>query len=85
MTRPIRFTEHAMKKFVDLQQMGFAVTAEQVIEALTQPGHIDTDVSPPIAQRAITERHLLRVVFVEEPDEMRVITFYPARRKRYEP
>jgi hypothetical protein len=37
-----------------------------------------------IAQRAITDRHVLRVVYREEGDSRVVITFYPGRRMRYE-
>jgi hypothetical protein len=37
-----------------------------------------------VAQRAITERHVLRVIYEEEQEEIRVVTFYPGRRSRYE-
>jgi hypothetical protein len=37
-----------------------------------------------VAQRTINQTHLLRVIFEEEDDEKTVITFYPARRDRYE-
>lgn len=84
MSKPIRFTKHARQKFDDLAEIGFIVTEEQVIDVLQNPESIDQDVSPPIAQKALTKRHLLRVVFVEDEDEIRVITFYPGRRNRYE-
>jgi hypothetical protein len=37
-----------------------------------------------VAQRAITERHVLRVIYDEGPEEIRIVTFYPGRRSRYE-
>jgi len=37
-----------------------------------------------IAQKGITARHALRVVYRQEGDKQVVITFYPGRRERYE-
>lgn len=84
MNKPVHFTRHARQKFDDLAELGFLVTEEQVLDALLAPDHTDTTVDPPIAQKAISDRHLIRVVFVEEEDEIRIVTFYPARRSRYE-
>jgi len=85
MVKPVRFTRHAQQKFTDLARLGFIITPEQVLEALRNPEHVDTDLDPPVAQRAISDRHLVRVVFVENENELRIVTFYPARRERYEP
>ena len=85
MDKPIRFTKHAQQKFDDLTELGFIVTEEQVLDALYHPEYVDRDVDPPIAQKAISDRHLIRVVFVEDENEICIVTFYPARRDRYEP
>jgi len=85
MVKPVRFTRHAQQKFTDLARLGFIITPEQVLEALRNPEHVDTDLDPPVAQRALSDRHLVRVVFVENENELRIVTFYPARRERYEP
>ena len=37
-----------------------------------------------IAQKRITEQHVLRIVYREEGEKRVVITFYPGRRERYE-
>src|SRR4030095_11389221 len=37
-----------------------------------------------VAQRRISEKHVLRVVYDEGQREIRVVTFYPGRRSRYE-
>ena len=37
-----------------------------------------------IAERALSTNHLVRVVYVSDNDDVEVITFYPARRGRYE-
>jgi hypothetical protein len=85
MSKPPTFTRHAEQKFVDLAELGFAVTREQVIETVQMPDYVDHVVDPPIAQKGLDDRHLLRVVFVEEAETIRIVTFYPARRVRYEP
>jgi hypothetical protein len=85
MSKVIRFTNHARQKFADLAEVGFVVTEEQVLETVRNPEHVDQRVDPPVAQKAISARHLIRVAFVEEADEIRIVTFYPVRRSRYEP
>jgi len=37
-----------------------------------------------IAQKVIDEAHLIRVIYIREGDEIKVITFYPTKRQRYE-
>jgi len=84
MSKPIRFTRHARQKLDDLAILGFVVSESQIVDALEAPDEIDRTIFPSIAQKAISERHVLRVVFAEEETEIRVITFYPGRRTRYE-
>ncbi len=85
MTKPIRFTNHAEQKFIDLAEVGFSITKEQVVDTVHNPDFVDRTANPPIVQKAIDEDHVLRVVCVEETDEIRIVTFYPGRRTRYEP
>jgi len=47
---------------------------------LVEPGYHERK----IAQKTIDAEHVLRVVFEDLPDRIRMITFYPGRRKRYE-
>jgi hypothetical protein len=82
---PIHFTKHARQKFVDLAEMGFVVTEQQVIDTVQTPEHIDRSADPPIAQKTVSENHVLRVVFAEDNSGITIITFYPARRSRYVP
>ena len=37
-----------------------------------------------IAQKVIDKAHLIRVIYIREGDEIKVITFYPTKRQRYE-
>ena len=82
--KAVRFSQHALEKFDLFAQRGFSVTQETVIEAMLFPDKIETDKSPPIAQKGISERKVLRVVYIELDEEYYIITFYPGERKRYE-
>jgi len=85
MSLKIRYTRHAEQKFDVLRRHGFEVRREQVEETLRIPeAIIPQEGGRFIAQRAISRRHLLRVVYREEGETKVVITFYPARRGRYE-
>ena len=81
----IDYTSHAKTKFNLLAKYGFEVTPAQVRETVLNP---DKVISQPggrfIAQKTITVRHVLRVVFREEGEKRVVITFYPGRKERYE-
>jgi hypothetical protein len=81
----ITFSKHAKLKFVDLAEHGFKITKEQIEDALNNPeGVIKDEKDRLIAQRAIDETHIIRVIYRKEGDLIKVITFYPARRRRYE-
>jgi hypothetical protein len=81
---PIRFTRHAQEKFDILARHNFKVTKSQILDALTSPDKVEMDQEPYVAQKAVDEEHVLRVVFRQEEDDRVVITFYPGRRQRYE-
>jgi hypothetical protein len=83
--KTILFTSHAEMKFEILASHGFPVEREAVIEAVLHPDRIDFGYhGRRIAQKAFDEEHVLRVIFNELPDMIRIITFYPGRRERYE-
>ncbi len=81
----IRYTRHAEYKFEVLKQHGFSVTPDQVADTLTHPDRvIPQSGGRRIAQKRLTEEHVLRVIYRIEGDNAVVITFYPGRRERYE-
>lgn len=83
--KEIKYTRHAREKFVVFERHGFEVTGEQVKAAIRNPDQVFSQSGGRfIAQKGITERHVLRVVYRKEEDEYIVITFYPGRRERYE-
>lgn len=81
----IYFTKHALDKFEILKKHDFIVSKQQVLEAITNPDKIDHSRLPLlIAQGKFDRNHVLRVVFKQEKDKIKVITFYPGRSKQYE-
>lgn len=80
------FTKHAENKFEILKRHKFLISKKQVIKTLDYPDLIDKSRSPLlIAQRKIDLNYVLRVVYKQEFGVIKVITFYPGRRKQYEP
>jgi hypothetical protein len=81
----IVFTRHAESKFGILERHGFRVSRAQVVDTLLGPDAIlPTVKGRRIAQKVVSEHHVLRVVYREEGEALIVITFYPGRRKYYE-
>jgi uncharacterized DUF497 family protein len=82
----IIYTKHAKAKFEILERHGFTVTEAQVADALLNPNRVITEEGEKrvIAQKRISDTHLLRVIYRQEGEDLVVITFYPGRRARYE-
>ncbi len=82
----IYFTKHARDKFQVLKRHKFAVSKEQVEEAVQDPDLIDKSRLPLfVAQRKIDKGHVLRVVYKKELKNLiKIITFYPGRIKQYD-
>ena len=80
----IYFTRHAQNKFFILQKHGIFISKNQVKRTIENPEHIDYSRLPLlIAQSRIDTSHILRVVYKQESDAKKVITFYPGRIKQY--
>jgi len=81
----VRLTAYARNKLSFLRAHGFEVEEAAVISTVVEPDHVShARLGRWVAQRALTERHLLRVIYEEWAHERLVITVYPARRSRYE-
>ena len=79
------FTRHAEGKFDVLERHGFSVSRSRVVDTLLDPDAVLPGTKGRrIAQKRVSEHHVLRVVYREEGEELVVITFYPGRRKYYE-
>ena len=85
MAKKIVYGSHAEEKFEILRRHGFVVSKRQVRATLQRPEKVEEGFrGRKIAQRRITEKHVLRVVYEERQKEIGVVTFYPGRRSRYE-
>ncbi|NPV06962.1 MAG: DUF4258 domain-containing protein [Anaerolineae bacterium] len=85
MSCEIRFTRHVSLKFDALRHHGFEVTQAEVEQVVLDPDSVwPQEGERWIAQKAITGRHVLRVVYRREPGAVVIITFYPGRKERYE-
>jgi len=85
MAKKIVYGIHAEEKFEILRRHGFVLTKKQVRETLQKPDRIEEGFrGRKVAQRRISKKHVLRVIYVEGQNEIAVVTFYPGRRSRYE-
>ena len=81
----IVFGEHAKHKFSILKQHDFIVSEAEIIAAIIKPDKILSGYGGRnIARKAFDEKHVIRVIFENFSDMIKIITFYPGRRKRYE-
>ena len=81
----ILYTEHAQFKFRILKQHGFSITKEQIGDIIRSPEQtVPGRRGCLVAQKQISETHMVRVIYEQQDDGIKVITFYPARRDRYE-
>ena len=79
-----KFTKHAKEKIGMLRRHGVKVTIELAKNAVLHPEKIVSGLGGrQIAERSLDSNHVLRVVFVKEGTQIRVITLHPARRGRY--
>jgi hypothetical protein len=81
----IVFSSHAENKFDILKGHGFDVSKNTIISTLERPDKLESGYrGRRIAQKILDERHIIRVIFEDLPTILRVLTFYPGRRERYE-
>ena len=85
MEKRVIFTHHAEKKLSLLVQHGFRFSKREIENIVQAPLRIRPGyMGRKVAEDIISEEHLLRVIYEELPRELKIITMYPARRKRYE-
>ena len=83
--RPIRITGHASDRLRQEQERGFEADEALAMEILLRPYQLTPARDGRwFAQSPIDERHLLRVLFEEEPEGLVIITVYVGSRRQYE-
>jgi len=81
----IIFTDHARVKFKMLKKHGFEINEKQISDIIRNPdirskGQKDRI----IVQSSVDDTHVIRVICEIDSNNVKVITFYPARKERYE-
>lgn len=83
----IRFTKHALEKLAGFAGSKIKITGADIIQTITEPNLVDVRSRTPqyIAQKSLDAKHVLRVVYaIEAQRRIKVITFYPGRKSKYE-
>lgn len=81
----IVYTRHATEKLREKEPKRLGVTKTTIEKIVLKPEGLDmTDEPILIAMGILDDRHTLCVVYREEEDAVRIITFFPARKGRYE-
>jgi len=81
----ILFSDHALDKIELLKKHSIFVEIELIEKTVKTPDSTNKGYGNRlVAQSSLDENHVLRVIYEESDDEIRIITIYPARRKRYE-
>lgn len=81
----IRFTSHARRKFEVVRTLGLEVEEQQVLQIVRKASIVErTWKGRYVATGILNLTHVLRVVFERQNGNITVVTFYPARRARYE-
>jgi hypothetical protein len=81
----IVYTAHARRKFKILKSHDCIISEDEVMKTVEEPDNVSEGrKNRLIAQRAVYNEHILRVIYEKNGDTIVIITFYPARRERYE-
>lgn len=81
----IELCDYARHKISLMESMGFNITEDEIKDAVRTPSNVvDGRKARKIAQKPISSTHLIRVIYEEKENKKLVVTFYPARRERYE-
>ncbi len=81
----VAFSSQARQKFHILRMHNCTITEEEVKKTVEEPDSVkEGRRERMIAQRVVNKEHLLRVIYEKRRDDIVIITFYPARRERYE-
>ncbi|MCD6130225.1 MAG: DUF4258 domain-containing protein [Deltaproteobacteria bacterium] len=83
--RDVIFSQHALLKIEILRRHSMIIKESFIRDAVTNPDKIISGYKGRyIAQKKLDEEHILRVIYERRKEDVLIITFYPARRERYE-
>lgn len=83
--KKIVFSLHSINKIQILSKHQIFVDENLITKIIMKPDRIQSGYKNRlVAQGVLDDRHVLRIVYEEGKDEIKVITIYPGRRSRYE-
>ena len=81
----IAFTMHSLSKIEILKRHGFSIKWSLVIDILRNPGRIHPGYGNRLAvERVLNKKVMIRIIFSECNNYIKVITLYPSRRSKSE-
>lgn len=79
------FRKNALDKIEILRKHKIFIDKKIIENSVANPDNIKSGYKGRfIAQKILDKDHIIRVVYVEDDESLRIITMYPGRRKRYE-
>ncbi|MEG8988147.1 DUF4258 domain-containing protein [Ignavibacteria bacterium 4148-Me] len=83
--KKIIFSHHALNKIQILRNHQVFVDENLITKIISKPDRIESGYKNRlVAQGMLDDKHVLRFVYEEFEEEIKIITMYPARRSRYE-
>jgi uncharacterized DUF497 family protein len=83
--KKIVFSLHALNKIQILSSHNIFVNKDLITKIIIKPDRVESGYKNRlVAQGVLDDKQLLRIVFEESEEEIKIITMYPARRSRYE-
>ncbi len=80
----IVFTQHAIAKLEILTSHNFIISKEVIEKSVLNPDRVESGYKDRlIAQKELDSKHVLRIVYEETENAIKIITFYPGRKERY--
>ncbi|KKQ84447.1 MAG: hypothetical protein UT08_C0018G0053 [Candidatus Woesebacteria bacterium GW2011_GWB1_38_8] len=82
------YTKHALLKKRVLKELGWDINKKLIEKTVSKPIRVDEDLGQIekvfIANQLVNKKHVLRIVYKKVKNSVVIITFYVARRERYE-
>lgn len=78
----IHFTQYADNKFLILEDHSFLVSRDAIIDVVENPDAVDDSKMPLYVAQKTTGEHTLKVVYKKTEGMLKIITFYPFRKKK---
>lgn len=81
----IIYTKHALEKFNTLEKHGWKISKLKVSQTIRKPEWLGKSrIGQYAAMSMLDQNHILRIIYDRIGRDVKVITFHPARKDKYE-